>query len=150
MRTRVTAEDGRLHCIAIAFTRNPPAFFDQAPDWSFVSRMNCPNCNSDEVRRSRRRGPQEGLALRAKHQAPYRCRACGHRFIADDEKSVDSDRALSIADYLGLHGWARRALTDQMIYGMLALLIILVVIIVVFVLAFGGLLVPPVGDYGGE
>jgi len=110
--------------------------------------MNCPNCQSNDVRRSRRRGPQEGLALRVKHQAPYRCRACGLRFIAEEEEPADSDRALSIADYLGLRGWARRILTDQVIYGGIALLVILVVIIMVFVLALGGIAPPVTGPQG--
>lgn len=111
--------------------------------------MNCPNCHSDDVRRSRRRGPQEGFALRVKHKAPYRCRTCGLRFVADDEEPIDGDRSLSIADYLGLRGWARRVLTDQVIYSVLALLIIFLIIVLVFVLAFGGI-VPPGADLGGE
>lgn len=149
MRTDTVPGDGRLQRIAATPTRNPPAFFEQATARSFVSRMNCPKCQSDDVRRSRRRGPQEGLALRVKHQAPYRCRACGLRFVAEEEVTAESDRPLSIADYLGLRGWARRILTDQVIYGGIALLVILVVIIMVFVLAFGGI-APPVTGYQGE
>ncbi len=110
--------------------------------------MNCPNCQSDNVRRSRRRGPQEGLALRVKHQAPYRCRDCGLRFVAEEDASSEAGRPLSIADYLGLRGWARRVLTDQMIYGTLALLVILVVIVLIFFLAFGGI-APPSTGYDG-
>lgn len=104
-----------------------------------LSTMKCPNCLSENVRRSRRRGPKEGLALRVTHQAPYRCRECGLRFNHREDDGIDgaSRRDLSLADYLGLRGAARRYCTDQVIYGALALLVFIVLVSVVFAFAFG-------------
>ncbi len=43
--------------------------------------MRCPRCGSDRVRRSSRRGLTEGLLFRMIGRAPFRCFACGRRFI---------------------------------------------------------------------
>jgi len=43
----------------------------------------CPNCGSPNTRRSMRRGLREGAVLRVEHMAPFRCRACRHRFVAE-------------------------------------------------------------------
>ncbi|MCB1941122.1 MAG: hypothetical protein KDI53_03595 [Candidatus Accumulibacter sp.] len=101
--------------------------------------MKCPSCFSEDVRRSRRRGPKEGTALRLKHQAPFRCQECGLRFI---EKVEDGDpsaapRRLSIADYLGLRGWARRAFSDHMILGTLVTVLLALLIGLFFAVALG-------------
>jgi hypothetical protein len=51
--------------------------------------MNCPKCNSEKLHRSRRRGLYERLVLQRKYFAPYRCEACGVRFIVSTvEKSA--------------------------------------------------------------
>lgn len=103
-----------------------------------LSTMKCPYCFSENVRRSRRRGPKEGFALRVTHQAPYRCRDCGSRFNhKEDDADHDETRDLSFADYLGLRGAARRYCTDQVIYGALALLLFIVLVGVVFAFSFG-------------
>lgn len=102
--------------------------------------MNCPKCLSEKVRRSRRRGPREGIVLRFKGQAPYRCRLCGLRFIAGEERAdaAAKRRQLSIADYLGLRGYARRIFTDHMILGgLISLLLLLVSLILFLSVAFG-------------
>ena len=66
--------------------------------------MRCPRCGSDRVRRSSRRGLTEGLILRAIMRAPFRCFACGKRFIDEDPehkyRRIGSHR--SLATYIGL------------------------------------------------
>ena len=66
--------------------------------------MRCPRCGSDRVRRSSRRGLTEGLFLRAVKRAPFRCFACGKRFIDEDAehryRRVGQHR--SLASYIGL------------------------------------------------
>jgi hypothetical protein len=54
--------------------------------------MNCPKCNSEKIRRSRRRGLYETLVLRYMHAEPFRCEACGMRFSvsAADKGSPDT------------------------------------------------------------
>lgn len=101
--------------------------------------MECPSCQSDNVRRSRRRGPQEGTALRFKNQAPYRCHECGLRFIApaDEATLAAAKRHLTIADYLGLHGWARKLFSDQVVLGLVAFLLMLLVGALVVALSLG-------------
>ena len=99
--------------------------------------MNCPNCHSEDVRRSRRSGPREGIALRLKHQAPYRCQHCATRFIAREDAAVALQRQLSFADYLGLRGWSRRFFSDRVILGGLTSLLLLLVIGVFFSVAVG-------------
>lgn len=101
--------------------------------------MKCPSCDSEDVRRSRRRGLREGTALRLKNLAPYRCRECGLRFTAAKEQSETGvvARRVSIADYLGLRGWPRQVFTDQLILGGLLAMLLLVVVIAFFALALG-------------
>lgn len=102
--------------------------------------MKCPSCNSEDVRRSRRRGPQEGMALRLKKEAPFRCRDCGLRFVARNEvEEIGSSpgRRLSFADYLGLRGWPRRVFTDQLILGGLLVTAVLGITLFIFAFAFG-------------
>ncbi|MBL8394678.1 MAG: hypothetical protein JNK99_08010 [Candidatus Accumulibacter sp.] len=99
--------------------------------------MTCPNCHSPNVRRSQRRGLKEGTALRRKHLAPYRCVACGTRFIAPAEAVTEEQRALSIADYLGLTGRSRQLFTDHVILGGLTSLLLVLSILLFFSLAFG-------------
>ena len=101
--------------------------------------MKCSSCNSDDVRRSRRRGLQEGMTLRIKSQAPFRCRSCGLRFAAknDADDAGGNDRHVSFADYLGLTGWPRRVFSDYTVFASLLGLLLLVFIIVFFALAFG-------------
>ena len=80
------------------------------------------------------------MVLRFKGLALYRCRHCGLRFIAGEERAdaADSRRQLSIADYLGLRGYARRIFTDHMILGgLISLLLLLVSLILFFSVAFG-------------
>ena len=98
--------------------------------------MSCPRCHSPDVRRSRRSGPREGIALRLKHQAPYRCNRCGARFIASEEAGA-TPHPLALADYLGLRGRARRFFTDRMIVGGVASLLFLLMITVFFSIALG-------------
>ena len=42
--------------------------------------MNCPDCGSDSIHRSRRRGASERIVLSAFGVFPYRCGACRSRF----------------------------------------------------------------------
>jgi DNA-directed RNA polymerase subunit RPC12/RpoP len=42
--------------------------------------MECPNCKSTRIHRSRRRGVVEHAALPAVAVYPYRCSGCGRRF----------------------------------------------------------------------
>jgi hypothetical protein len=101
--------------------------------------MKCPNCNSEDVRRSRRRGPQEGLTLRIMGQAPFRCRSCDLRFTAkkDGDEAIAHDRHISFANYLGLSGWQRRVFSDDTVFASLLALLLLVFIIAFFALALG-------------
>jgi transcriptional regulator NrdR family protein len=99
--------------------------------------MNCPNCHSENTRRSRRRGLREGMALRLKHQAPYRCTECGLRFIASDEATAADHHWVSIADYLGLIGKQRLAFSDHVILGGLTSLLLGLSIVLFFAVAFG-------------
>ncbi len=41
----------------------------------------CPNCGSEEVRRSLRSGIVENIFYRMVGLRPYRCQACGNRFF---------------------------------------------------------------------
>ncbi|HMW16351.1 MAG TPA: hypothetical protein PKN13_01085 [Accumulibacter sp.] len=61
------------------------------------------------------------------------------RFIApaDEATLAAANRHLTVADYLGLRGWARKLFTDQVILGLLALLAMLLLGIVVMGLAMG-------------
>lgn len=100
--------------------------------------MKCPDCNSENIRRSRRRGLREGMTLRRKNEAPFRCGSCGLRFIATNE-AVDpgsTDHYVPFAGYLGLAGWPRRVFTDQMILGSLLVATLLVLALAVVALAF--------------
>ena len=101
--------------------------------------MKCPDCNSEDIRRSRRHGLREGMTLRHKNEAPFRCRSCDLRFIAqNDAVAPDStDHYVPFAGYLGLAGWSRRVFTDQMILGSLLVATLLVLVLVVVALAFG-------------
>ena len=42
----------------------------------------CPNCGSNKVYRSMRRGAQDWVRHRLLFQVPYRCEACDQRFFA--------------------------------------------------------------------
>ncbi len=41
----------------------------------------CPNCGSDNVRRSLRKGPKDWVLRRLLFQSPYRCLDCDERFF---------------------------------------------------------------------
>jgi transposase-like protein len=41
----------------------------------------CPRCDSDDVQRSRTRGPFERIVKSLLRLAPYRCLDCGKRFV---------------------------------------------------------------------
>ena len=100
--------------------------------------MKCPDCNSKDIRRSRRRGLWEGMILRRRNEAPFRCCACDLRFIARNE-ALDpgsTDHYVPFAGYLGLAGWPRRVFTDQMILGSLLVATLLVLALAVVALAF--------------
>ena len=79
------------------------------------------------------------MTLRHKNEAPFRCRSCDLRFIAqNDAVAPDStDHYVPFAGYLGLAGWSRRVFTDQMILGSLLVATLLVLVLVVVALAFG-------------
>lgn len=109
--------------------------------------ITCPDCQSPNVRRSQRRGLREGMFLRLRHLAPYRCRSCRLRFVAPELLPPGADEGkpkprVSISGYLGLSGRARRFLTDRMILGLLGAIVLIVVISLVFGFALG-LLQPP-------
>lgn len=101
--------------------------------------MKCSACHSEDTRRSRRRGVREGITLRLKQQAPFRCLACGLRFVAkiEDRHSAAAPHYVSIADYLGLRGWARRVFTDYLIVGGLGTFVLLTLVVLVFAFALG-------------
>jgi ribosome modulation factor len=99
--------------------------------------MKCPKCHSEDLHRSRRRGLKEGWSLRRKQLAPYRCSACGNRFIAAEPRPSGQERALSIADYLGLNGRARERCNGTVILGGLSSLLILLSILLFLALALG-------------
>ena len=42
---------------------------------------NCPRCESDQIRRSKRRGLLERVPLTLIFVRPFRCRECRHRFF---------------------------------------------------------------------
>jgi hypothetical protein len=46
----------------------------------------CPECHSNEVTRSRRRGLVEQIILPALQVRPYRCMECNHRFFLKDSE----------------------------------------------------------------
>ncbi|HOL65035.1 MAG TPA: hypothetical protein PLB97_06845 [Accumulibacter sp.] len=73
------------------------------------------------------------------NQAPYRCRACGFRFVApvDEETAAAAKRHLSFADYLGLRGRARKLFSDQMVLGLLAFLLMVLMGVIVIGLSLG-------------
>jgi DNA-directed RNA polymerase subunit RPC12/RpoP len=133
MRTDLSAAIAKVRSV-LCFPPVPPGAVD---DYNGEPAMNCPNCHSEDVRRSRRSGPREGIALRLKHQAPYRCAHCSTRFIAREDAAAGGPRQLSFADYLGLRGDSRRFFTDQMILGGLTSLLLLLVIGVFFSMALG-------------
>ena len=101
--------------------------------------MKCHGCLSEDTRRSRRRGLREGMALRLKKQAPFRCLSCGMRFVAriDDSDAPASPHYVSIADLLGLRGWARRVFTDHLILGSLGTALLVTLIGLFFAVALG-------------
>ncbi|EXI69408.1 MAG: hypothetical protein AW08_00620 [Candidatus Accumulibacter adjunctus] len=101
--------------------------------------MKCPKCHSAELHRSRRRGLKEGWSLRRKQLAPYRCSACGNRFIAAEARPDGEQRSLSIADYLGLNDRARQQCSGPVIIAGLTSLLILLSILLFVSLAFGWL-----------
>ncbi len=58
----------------------------------------CPNCGSDRIHRSMRRGPQEWVLHRLAFLSPYRCEACDNRFFGfrvarQSRKQVHRDAA---------------------------------------------------------
>ncbi|MBL8398903.1 MAG: hypothetical protein JNL84_12300 [Candidatus Accumulibacter sp.] len=61
------------------------------------------------------------------------------RFIApaDEATLAAAKRHLTVADYLGLRGWARRVFTDQVALGLLAFLVMLLLGAIVIALAMG-------------
>ncbi len=92
--------------------------------------MRCPRCGSDRVRRSSRRGLTEGLLFRLIGRAPFRCFACGRRFI--DRTSSHKYRRVgahrNLAAYIGLRRRQRMklllfflgAIVVTMVFGLLS------------------------------
>ncbi|MEF8728210.1 MAG: hypothetical protein V5B34_08350 [Accumulibacter sp.] len=101
--------------------------------------MKCPKCHSTDLHRSRRRGLKEGWSLRRKQLAPYRCSACGNRFIAAEARPDGQQRSLSMADYLGLDDRTRQQCSGPVIIAGLTSLLILLSILLFLSLAFGWL-----------
>lgn len=101
--------------------------------------MRCPSCDSDDARRSRRRGLREGFALRLRHLAPYRCRDCGTRFVAPEESDAadGAPHPVSFANYLGLRSSTRRALADPVVMTVLGGVPFLILILLFFAVAYG-------------
>ncbi|MCM8611573.1 hypothetical protein [Accumulibacter sp.] len=99
--------------------------------------MKCPKCHSADLHRSRRRGLKEGWSLRRKQLAPYRCSACGNRFVAAETRAAGGQRPLSIADYLGLNDRARQQCSGPLIIAGLTSLFILLTIMLFLALALG-------------
>lgn len=75
--------------------------------------------------------------MRRKQLAPYRCSACGNRFIATEERPAGEQRSLSIADYLGLDDRARQRCSGPVILGSLTSLFILLSLLLFLALALG-------------
>jgi predicted RNA-binding Zn-ribbon protein involved in translation (DUF1610 family) len=94
--------------------------------------MKCPSCGSEKIRRSARRGIKEGLFLRLRKRAPFRCISCGRRFIerADAQKFRRQGRFPGLAAYLGLRRGQRSKL--RLLLVSLGLLFVLLLIIIAF------------------
>jgi hypothetical protein len=60
----------------------------------------CPKCGTEKAPRSLRRGLRETVLLRMLKRAPYRCRRCGERFIA--QESGHPHRHKTLAGYFGI------------------------------------------------
>jgi hypothetical protein len=80
---------------------------------------------------------KEGWSLRRKQLAPYRCSACGTRFIAAEARPAGAQRSLSITDYLGLNDRVRQQFSGPVILGGLTSLLVLLSILLFMALAFG-------------
>jgi len=87
--------------------------------------MNCPGCDSHKVRRSLRRGLVEGVIHRLLLRAPFRCEACGLRFVAFWPGHHFRKRKGhgSIASYLGIRGAMKRKVGRKVAIGAVALLL---------------------------
>ncbi|HAY27000.1 MAG TPA: hypothetical protein PK440_14520 [Candidatus Accumulibacter phosphatis] len=77
------------------------------------------------------------MSLRRKQLAPYRCSACGSRFIATEAQTAGQQRPLSMADYLGLNGRARQLCSDTVILGGITSLLLVLGILLFMSLALG-------------
>ena len=86
--------------------------------------MICPRCGSDRIRRAARRGLTEGILLRIAGRAPFRCFACGKRFVDDwsGQKWRKVGHHRSLANYIGLR---RRQRFKLMLLALGALVVIL-------------------------
>lgn len=99
--------------------------------------MQCPNCGSHHVRRSRRRGLREGFFLRMLLRAPYRCLGCGTRYFgtSHDPDFRSRKKHRSLAGFLGLREGQVHKFRRAFFIGILCLVLVYVAILLVHYLS---------------
>jgi uncharacterized protein with PIN domain len=79
------------------------------------SKSRCPQCRSDSIYKSHRRGFLERIVLRLTNMRPYRCRECYERFYAKERGEMVSKAAggRGMEEVAGGHAGGINALTTQ-------------------------------------
>jgi transposase-like protein len=96
--------------------------------------VNCPNCNSQNVRRSLRRGIYQGLIQRLILRAPYRCEACGRRFSAFSIRGHSSSRKHhTLAGWLGIRGKQKSRFTRRL---SVAVIVVVFLVLAVWIVLY--------------
>lgn len=96
--------------------------------------ISCSKCGSNQIRRSRRRGIVEGLFLRLALRAPFRCIACGARFVSPyhGRQFQRPQEHRDLLSFLGFHDSQRDKLQRNLIMIGLSAILIIAVIMLVF------------------
>jgi hypothetical protein len=93
----------------------------------------CPKCGSNKIRRSQRRGIVEGLFLRLVFRAPFRCIACGARFVGPyhARQFQRPQGRRSLLSFLGFQDSQRDKLQQTLVMiGVAAVAIVAVVLLI--------------------